>query len=70
MTRINDSSLEIERLRREHRELDDRLMTLCKRPFLNPDEELEKKTLQKLKLLRRRTACFSSARPDGADPPG
>ena len=53
MTRFNDSSLEIERLRREHRELDDRLMTLCKRPFLNPDEEVEKKTLQKLKLLKK-----------------
>jgi len=53
MSRLNDSSLEIERLRREHRELDDRLMTLTKRPFLHPDEELEKKKLQKLKLKKK-----------------
>jgi hypothetical protein len=53
MSRFNDSSLEIERLRREHRELDERLITLSKRPFLNPSEEVEKKTLQKLKLKKK-----------------
>lgn len=53
MSRFNDSALEIERLRREHRELDDRLSTLSRRPFLNPDEEVEKKTLQKLKLKKK-----------------
>lgn len=53
MSRFNDSSLEIERLRREHRELDERLTTLAKRPFLNPAEELEKKKIQKLKLLKK-----------------
>lgn len=53
MSRFNDSSLEIERLRREHRELDERLMSLVRRPFLNPREEVEKKTLQKLKLQKK-----------------
>jgi len=53
MSRFNDLSLEVERLRREHRELDERLMSLSKRPFLSPAEEVEKKTLQKLKLKKK-----------------
>lgn len=44
---------EAERLRREHSELKARLSELNNRLYLNPSEEFEKKTLQKLKLAKK-----------------
>lgn len=44
---------EIERLEREHRELKKRLSELNERRYLSPAEEVEKKTLQKLKLAKK-----------------
>ena len=44
---------EAERLRREHNELKARLTELDSRLFLSPAEELERKTIQKLKLAKK-----------------
>ncbi|MCK6545572.1 YdcH family protein [Myxococcota bacterium] len=44
---------EAERLRREHGELEARLAELARRVWLSPQEELEKKQLQKLKLAKK-----------------
>ena len=48
-----DGSLEhvLARLRREHRELDERVAALHKRKYLTADEALEKRRLQKMKLM-------------------
>ncbi len=53
MARFRNAQLEIDDLRREHRELEERLNSLDRRPFLNPAEELERKKLQKLKLVKK-----------------
>jgi len=37
----------------EHRSLDEKLKELDKKSFLLPDEEIERKQLQKLKLARK-----------------
>lgn len=44
---------EIERLQREHNELKSRLTELNSRVYLSPAEELERKTIQKLKLAKK-----------------
>lgn len=44
---------EAERLRREHGELEARLAELGRRVWLSSQEELEKKQLQKLKLVKK-----------------
>ena len=44
---------EITRLDREHRELKARLSELNARLYLSPDEEIERKTIQKLKLVKK-----------------
>ena len=44
---------EAERLRREHTELKARLNELNSRLYLSPAEELERKTIQKLKLQKK-----------------
>jgi len=45
---------EYARLEREHRELDERIERLFgDRPYLTPEEEMEKKTLQKQKLAKK-----------------
>lgn len=48
-----DARAEHERLRREHGELDARLDDLKRRVYLSAAEEVEKKTLQKLKLAKK-----------------
>jgi predicted transcriptional regulator len=48
-----DLSQEIERLKREHRELKARLSELNSRLHLSIDEEIERKKIQKLKLLKK-----------------
>lgn len=44
---------EVERLEREHNELKARLSELNSRLYLSPEEEIERKTIQKLKLLKK-----------------
>lgn len=44
---------EVERLRREHRELKARLSELNSRLYLSSDEEVERKKIQKLKLATK-----------------
>lgn len=44
---------EYERLDREHRELKARLSELNSRLYLSADEEVERKTIQKLKLAKK-----------------
>jgi uncharacterized protein len=44
---------EIDRLQREHKELKARLSELNSRLYLSPDEEIERKTIQKLKLQKK-----------------
>ncbi|MBK6683933.1 MAG: hypothetical protein IPG45_05620 [Deltaproteobacteria bacterium] len=44
---------EIERLRKEHQELKARLSELNSRLYLSPEEEVERKTIQKLKLQKK-----------------
>lgn len=44
---------EVDRLRREHRELKARLSELNSRLYLSPEEEIERKQLQKLKLAKK-----------------
>ena len=46
-----DKDAELRRYYDEHRELEDKLMTFQNRYYLSPDEEIEKKNLQKLKLV-------------------
>lgn len=53
---------EVERLEREHSELKARLSELNSRLYLSPEEEVERKTIQKLKLLKKdRLALLSAA---------
>ncbi len=47
---ITDS---IASLRREHAELDRKLEALNGRPYLTPQEQVERKRIQKLKLLKK-----------------
>jgi hypothetical protein len=44
---------EVERLHREHNELKARLSELNSRLYLSPDEEIERKQIQKLKLIKK-----------------
>jgi hypothetical protein len=44
---------EAERLKREHSELKARLAELDRRVYLSPEEEVERKQLQKLKLAKK-----------------
>ena len=44
---------EIARLIREHRELESRLADLDAEVYLTPDEQLERKRIQKLKLKKK-----------------
>ncbi len=48
-----DVRFEIERLHREHNELKARLSELNSRVYLSPEEEVERKTIQKLKLQKK-----------------
>ena len=47
------SSEEVTRLRREHADLEARLDALNGRLYLSAEEELERRRLQKLKLLKK-----------------
>lgn len=43
----------IEKLRYEHAELKEKVKALRDRPYLSPEEQIEAKTLQKMKLLKK-----------------
>ena len=43
----------LDQLRREHRELEERLSELNSHLYLTPDEQVEKKRIQKLKLQKK-----------------
>lgn len=43
----------IEKLKQEHADLKRRVKELHARPYLSPEEQLEAKTLQKMKLLKK-----------------
>ena len=49
-TNINE---ELTRLVREHRDLESRLEALDSEVYLTPDEQLERKRIQKLKLKKK-----------------
>jgi hypothetical protein len=46
-----DKDPELKRYYEEHLELEDKLLSYQNRSYLSPDEEMEKKKLQKLKLV-------------------
>ena len=50
---VEDARAEHLRLKREHGELETRLEELKQRVYLSAAEEVEKKTLQKLKLAKK-----------------
>jgi uncharacterized protein YdcH (DUF465 family) len=50
LTKVNEA---FRKLGEEHRSLDEKLSELQGRMYLTPDEEMEKKRMQKLKLLKK-----------------
>ena len=52
-------------LRTEHQALKERLVSMQGHRFLTPEEELEKRTLQKLKLLKKDTLSALVAKTRG-----
>lgn len=44
---------EFKRLFQKHRELDAHLLDMSKKPYLTSDEEIEKKRMQKEKLMKK-----------------
>jgi hypothetical protein len=50
---LAESSEEFRHLSQEHRSLDEALAELRKKRYLSPEEEVEKKRIQKLKLLKK-----------------
>ncbi len=46
-----DKDPELRRYYEEHQDLENKLMAFQNRSYLSPDEEIEKKKLQKLKLV-------------------
>jgi uncharacterized protein len=52
-TKIPMNLLTVEQLAHEHQELERRLENLNRRGYLTPSEQIERKTIQKLKLLKK-----------------
>lgn len=50
---VDPVSDELSRLRAEHRELEARLEELDREVYLTPDEQFERKRIQKLKLQKK-----------------
>jgi len=50
---LREVNEEFKRLEQEHRELDEKILLFNKKSFLSSTEEVEKKRLQKLKLLKK-----------------
>jgi hypothetical protein len=53
MTKKSGLGARIELLSHEHQSLKERLVSMRGQRFLTPEEQLEKKTLQKLKLMKK-----------------
>lgn len=51
LEKITSENMEFKKLYDEHTRLDDKVEELNRRHYLTPEEETEKKTLQKQKLL-------------------
>ncbi|HIJ59526.1 MAG TPA: YdcH family protein [Nitrospirae bacterium] len=50
---LKQQNEEFKKLALEHRELDTRLSEITKKPYLTPEEEVEKKRMQKEKLMKK-----------------
>ncbi len=50
---LKQDNEEFKRLYQEHRELDTQLGDMIKKPYLTSEEEVEKKRMQKEKLLKK-----------------
>jgi uncharacterized protein YdcH (DUF465 family) len=50
---LDNENSEFQQLEREHRELEDKLTEINSRVYLSADEEMEKKKIQKLKLVKK-----------------
>lgn len=53
MSKAEAKGVNLEALIAEHRALDERVQELGKRPFLTPSEQMEMRTLKKLKLAKK-----------------
>lgn len=53
MAALLEKNPEFKSLVREHRKLDDQLKEFDRKVYLTPDEEMERKRLQKLKLAKK-----------------
>jgi uncharacterized protein YdcH (DUF465 family) len=53
MAALIEKNPEFKSLVQEHRKLDDKLKELDRKVYLTPDEEMERKRLQKLKLAKK-----------------
>ncbi|MBI5577097.1 MAG: YdcH family protein [Deltaproteobacteria bacterium] len=53
MAALLETNPEFKNLVHEHRMLDDKLKELDRKVYLTPDEEMERKRLQKLKLAKK-----------------
>jgi hypothetical protein len=53
MAALIEKNPEFKNLVQEHRMLDDKLKELDRKVYLTPDEEMERKRLQKLKLAKK-----------------
>ncbi len=52
-TQLSPEGTQLDRLRREHRALDQQIQDLERRPFLSDQEEAEVKRLKRLKLFKK-----------------
>ena len=50
---LRQENEEFRKLEKEHRELDDTILSYSKLRFLSTDQDIEKKRLQKLKLYKK-----------------
>ncbi|OGP77479.1 MAG: hypothetical protein A2Z13_01635 [Deltaproteobacteria bacterium RBG_16_64_85] len=53
MAALIEKNPDFKNLVQEHRKLDDKLKELDRKVYLTPDEEMERKRLQKLKLAKK-----------------
>jgi uncharacterized protein YdcH (DUF465 family) len=50
---LSKENEEFKKLNEEHKDLERLLVEIDKKVYLNPDEEMERKRIQKLKLLKK-----------------
>lgn len=51
--KLKQENEEFKKLSQEHKSLDDKLVDIDKKRYLNSDEEIERKKLQKQKLIKK-----------------